>query len=145
MGIVTADMAMSLDGFIAGPNDGPDNPLGDGGHRIHEWMYPLANWRERHGQAGGEVNQDNDVVAEMGADTGAVVMGRRMFNCGEVPWGDEPPFRNPVFVVTHQARDALVRKGGTTFFFVTDGVESALAQHERRRATRTSTPRAART
>ena len=128
MARVTADMTMSLDGFIAGPNDGPENPLGDGGGQIHEWVYGLKTWRENAGLEGGATNQDNDIVNEILAATGAVVMGRRMFDNGEVPWGDSPPFHAPVFVVTHQARETLTREGGTSFTFVTDGVESALDQ-----------------
>jgi dihydrofolate reductase len=128
MARVTASLSMSLDGFIAGPNDGVENPLGEGGERLHEWMYGLATWRERHGLAGGKWERDADVIAETFATTGAVVMGRRMFDHGERPWGDDPPFHVPVFVVTHRARERLVKEGGTSFSFVTAGIESALAQ-----------------
>ncbi len=128
MGIVTAHMSMSLDGFIAGPNAGVGNPLGDGGARIQQWMFDLASFREIQGLTGGQTNKDDEELRERFTPTGAVVMGRRMFDEGEVPWGDNPPFHMPVFVVTHEARDRLVKEGGTTFTFVTDGIESALEQ-----------------
>ncbi|MFN2590280.1 MAG: dihydrofolate reductase family protein [Actinomycetota bacterium] len=123
---VKVDISASLDGFIAGPSDGIRNPLGDGGDRLHEWIYGLASWREPHGLAGGETNRDAEVVEEAFAGIGAVVMGRRMFDLGEGPWGDNPPFHVPVFVVTHQAREPLAKEGGTTFTFVTGGIERAL-------------------
>jgi dihydrofolate reductase len=128
MGIVTAHMSMSLDGFIAGPNAGVGNPLGNGGARIQQWMFDLASFREIQGLSGGQTNKDDEELRERFAPTGAVVMGRRMFDEGEEPWGDNPPFHMPVFVVTHEARDKLVKEGGTTFTFVTDGIESALEQ-----------------
>lgn len=121
-------MSMSLDGFIAGPNESPANGLGDGGERLHEWVYGLESWRKPHGLSGGQTNRDSEILEEATANTGAVLMGRRMFNSGEEPWGPNPPFHVPVFVVTHKARPPLVREGGTTFYFVTDGLESALAQ-----------------
>jgi dihydrofolate reductase len=127
VGIVTSDISVSLDGFVAGPGDGVDNPLGDGGERLHEWVFGLASWRGRHGLAGGETNRDSEIVEESVRDTGAVVLGRRMFDNAK-GWGDEPPFHVPVFVLTHEARDVLVKQGGTTFTFVNDGVESAIAQ-----------------
>lgn len=127
MGKVTSDISVSLDGFIAGPNDGVDNPLGDGGERLHEWVFGLASFRERHGQAGGETNRDDEIVEESVRDTGAVVLGRRMFDNAK-GWGDDPPFHVPVFVLTHEVREVLAKQGGTTFAFVNDGVESALAQ-----------------
>jgi dihydrofolate reductase len=126
MGSVTSDISVSLDGFIAGPGDGVDNPLGDGGERLHDWVVRLASWRSRHGLAGGETGRDAEILEESVRDTGAVVLGRRMFDNAR-GWGDEPPFHVPVFVLTHEATDDLV-KGGTTFTFVTDGVESALVQ-----------------
>ena len=128
MGMVFVEVGMSLDGFIAGPNGGPRNPLGDRGTQIHQWMYGLASWRERLGLPGGETNRDDQVVTASFARTGAYVMGRRMFNEGEAGWPEDPPFRAPVFVVTHRAREPWVRRGGTTFTFVTDGIESALGQ-----------------
>jgi dihydrofolate reductase len=115
MGRVTANMSMSLDGFIAGPNISAKNPLGDGGERLHEWMFPpKGNYQE--------------VAAEMFKNVGAVIMGREMFDLGEEPWGDNPPFHMPVFVLTHGPRENVVKEGGTTFIFVTDGIESALRQ-----------------
>src|SRR5215216_1189212 len=128
MGIVTAHMSMSLDGYVAGPNAGAGNPLGDGGMRIQQWMFDLASFREIQGLPGGETNADDEELRERFAPTGAVVMGKRMFDEGEEPWGDNPPFRMPVFVVTHDAREELIKEGGTTFTFVTDGIESALEQ-----------------
>jgi dihydrofolate reductase len=126
--MVFADLGMSLDGFVAGANAGPDNALGDGGHRIHGWMYRLEAWRERLDRSGGEAdNPDADVVQEKFDRSGAYVMGRRMFDEGEVGWPDPPPFRAPVLVLTHRARDPWVRQG-TTFTFVTDGIESAVEQ-----------------
>lgn len=127
MARVTSDLSMSLDGFITGPNDDVSRPLGEGGERLHQWVYELASWRERHGLAGGKTNRDAEVLDEAW-HVGAVMMGRRMFNHGEKPWGDNPPFHMPVFVVTHQARPPRVKEGGTTFTFVTDGVENALKQ-----------------
>ncbi len=115
MGPVTANMSMSLDGFIAGPNVSVKNPLGDGGQRLHEWMFPpKGNYRK--------------VADEMFKNVGAVVMGRQMFNTGEEPWGDDPPFHMPVFVLTHAPREKLVKDGGTAFTFISDGIESALMQ-----------------
>jgi dihydrofolate reductase len=126
MGIVTAYMSMSVDGYVAGPNAGAGNPLGDEGVHIQQWMFDLASFREMQGLTGGQTNTDDEELRERFAPTGAVVMCRRMFDEGEDPWGDNPPFRMPVFVVTHEARDRLVKEGGTTFTFVTDGIESAL-------------------
>jgi dihydrofolate reductase len=128
MGKVTADISVSLDGFVAGPNDGVELGLGEGGEQLHQWLFDLTSWRERHGLEGGQENRDADVLDEAFRNVGAVVMGRRMFDLGEGPWGDDPPFHMPVFVLTHRARDAIVKEGGTTFTFVTDGVESALRQ-----------------
>ena len=127
MGKVTADISMSLDGFIAGPNDRPGNGLGDGGERLHQWVYDLASWRQPHGLSGGETNRDSEILEEAFENVGAIVLGRRMFDNAE-GWGDEPPFHVPVFVLTHEAREKLVKQGGTTFTFVTDGIESVLAQ-----------------
>jgi len=125
---VMADISMSLDGFIAGPDDTFEQPLGAGGDRLHEWVYDLASWRQQHGMEGGEGGQDSEIIAEGIANIGAVVIGRRMFDLAEEPWGDEPPFRVPVFVVTHRPRETLEKAGGTTFHFVTDGIESAVEQ-----------------
>jgi dihydrofolate reductase len=123
---VFVDITMSLDGFIAGPNDGPELGLGEGGEALHEWVFGLASWREAHGMAGGEVDRDSEILGEAVERTGAVVLGKRMFENAR-GWGDEPPFHVPVFVLTHEAREPLAKKG-TTFTFVTDGIESALEQ-----------------
>jgi dihydrofolate reductase len=128
MSKVIVDMGMSLDGFIAGPNAGPQNNLGDGGTRIHRWVYELEAWRASQGLRGGKTTTDNEIVKEAFTRVGAYVMGRQMFDEGEVGWPDPPPFRAPVFVLTRQAREPWVRQGGTTFTFVTDGIESALEQ-----------------
>jgi dihydrofolate reductase len=131
MSMVFASLGMSLDGFIAGPNAGPDNALGDGGARIHQWMYRVEAWRERQTLSGGEVNRDAELVEENYNRAGAYIMGRRMFDEGEVGWPDTPPFRAPVFVLTHNPREPWERQGGTTFTFVTDGPESAVEQARR--------------
>jgi dihydrofolate reductase len=123
---VTADISVSVDGFVAGPNDGPENGLGDGGERLHEWIFGLKSWRERHGLEGGEESRDAEVLDEAVRDVGASVIGRRMFDNAK-GWGDEPPFDMPVFVLTHEDREPLEKKG-TTFHFVNDGAESAVEQ-----------------
>jgi dihydrofolate reductase len=128
MSKVTAEMSVSLDGFVAGPDDGVDNPLGDGGEKLHEWVVRLRSWREAHGHEGGEGGPDDERFAVSVAATGAIVMGRRMFDHGEGPWGEDPPFHKPVFVLTHRPREPLAKKGDTTFTFVDEGIESALAQ-----------------
>lgn len=124
MSSVYAQLSMSLDGFVAGPNDAPGNGLGDGGERLHEWVVATAAWRREHGQDGGEETEESRLVATF-ARSGAIIMGRRMFDHGVEPWGPEPPFHKPVFVVTHREREPLV-KGETTYTFVTDGIERAL-------------------
>jgi dihydrofolate reductase len=138
MARVICDISTSLDGFIAGPNQTLEQPLGEGGEGLHEWAYRLASFRERHGMDGGEAGADDEVVKESLAAQGAVVMGRRMFTGGAGPWeddpnadgwwGDDPPFRVPVFILTHHAREPVTKQGGTTFTFVTDGIEAALEQ-----------------
>ena len=135
MGKVVAEISTSLDGYVAGPNPTLENPLGEGGDQLHEWAVRLKSWRETHGLPDGESGPDDELLAESVATTGAVVMGRQMFSGGEGPWeddanakgwwGDEPPFHKPVFVLTHHAREPLVLKG-TTFTFVTDGLDSAV-------------------
>ncbi|MFG2315902.1 MULTISPECIES: dihydrofolate reductase family protein [Streptomyces] len=125
---VTADLAITLDGYVAGPNVTLDNPGGDGGEPIFDWIHTLASWRERQGMTGGDENRDSELVREWFDATGAVVMGRMMYDTGEAFWGDNPPFRTPVFVLTHRPRPTLVKEGGTTFTFVTDGIRSALEQ-----------------
>ena len=129
---------MSLDGFIAGPDQSVENPLGIGGEGLHDWVVPLVAWRAPHGRAGGEVNESSKVVEEEQAGIGATIMGRNMFGGHPGPWnpndpwngwwGDDPPFHHPVFVLTHYAREPLELKGGTRFTFVTEGIESALEQ-----------------
>ena len=116
---VVTGHSTSLDGFIAGPNDEIDS--------LHDWLYDLATWRQPHGLAGGKTDRDAEVLEEAMGDNGAIVLGKRMYDVTN-GWGDNPPFHVPVFVLTHEARDALVKEGGTTFTFVTDGIESALAQ-----------------
>jgi dihydrofolate reductase len=138
MGRLTLDISMSLDGYIAGPNQTLELPLGQGGEQLHEWVLGLAAWRERHGLSGGETNRDAEVVEESIAAVGATVMGRRMFSGGSGPWtddpnadgwwGDDPPFRHPVFILTHHPRETVTKQGGTTFNFVTEGIEAALDQ-----------------
>jgi dihydrofolate reductase len=128
MSRLIADISMSLDGFIAGPNDSVDLGLGEGGEQLHEWMFESSGWREPHGLEGGSAGTDSDVVAERISNTGAVIMGRRMFDFGEAPWGDNPPFHAPVFVLTHRSRETVVKEGGTTYNFVTGGIESGLEQ-----------------
>jgi dihydrofolate reductase len=137
MASVRFALSVSLDGFIAGPNPSEQQPLGEGGMQLHEWAFALAAWREPHGQQGGEVNASTQVIEEMLANVGATVMGRKMFGGDPGPWGDDPwegwwgddpPFHNDVFVLTHHAREPLRKDGGTTFHFVTDGAESALEQ-----------------
>lgn len=132
---------MSLDGFVAGPNQSVQEPLGVGGERLHEWVLPLQAWRRPHGMQGGEVNESTPVVEAEIANIGATIMGRNMFGGGPGPWserdpwtgwwGRTPPFHHPVFVLTHHARDSLTMEGGTSFTFVTDGIESALEQARR--------------
>jgi len=138
MGKVFFEISMSLDGFVAGPNPSLEHPLGEGGEALHEWVVGLAAWRERHGLSGGEANPESEMLADSVASTGAVVMGRRMFSGGDGPWeadpkadgwwSDDPPFRAPVFVLTHHARESVPKQGGTTFHFVTEGVEAAIDQ-----------------
>jgi dihydrofolate reductase len=131
------DISMSLDGYVAGPNQSLENPLGEGGEQLHEWVISLEAWRKGHGYEGGEVSPSSAVVEASIANVGAHVMGRNMFGGGTGSWGDDPwpgwwgedpPFHAPVFVVTHHAREPLPMQGGTTFHFVTDGIESALEQ-----------------
>jgi dihydrofolate reductase len=131
------NITMSLDGYVAGPNQSEENPLGEGGGGLHDWAFALAAFRKPHGMKGGGVNASSPVIEESVANIGATLMGRNMFGGGPGPWGndpwngwwgDDPPFHTPVFVLTHHARKPLEMKGGTTFTFVTDGIESALEQ-----------------
>jgi len=136
MGRLRFQISVSLDGFVAGPNPSQEEPLGEGGEQLHEWVIALEVWRKSHGREGGEVNASTPLMEEALANVGATIMGRNMFGGGPGPWGedpwsgwwgDEPPFHTPVFVLTHHEREPLELKG-TTFTFVTDGVESALEQ-----------------
>jgi len=132
---VAAQMSVSLDGYYAGPGaltdprdlaawmEGPEAP---GFFRVTRWVIDAMGWRERQGYAGGERSVDSQIIEETFAAAGAYVMGRRMFDGGEIPWGDTPPFRVPVFVVTHRPREVLHRQGGTSFTFVTGGIRRAV-------------------
>ncbi len=130
-------ISISLDGFAAGPNQNEEHPLGEGAMRLHEWVFALSAWRESHGREGGEVNASTRIIEETQENIGAGVMGRNMFGpVGGGDWGDghwkgwwgeDPPYHNDVFILTHHPRDPLQLKGGTTFHFVADGIERALA------------------
>jgi dihydrofolate reductase len=137
MGKVMVDISISLDGFVAGPNPSLENPLGEGGEQLHEWVVALEAWRKVHGLEGGETTASSELVEESLASTGAYLMGRKMFSGGEGPWEDDPnsggwwgedlPFVGPVFVLTHHPREPLASKG-KTMTFVTGGLDTALAQ-----------------
>ncbi len=134
-------ISVSLDGYVAGPDQSEENPLGVGGEDLHQWVVELEAWRQQHGLDGGEVNVSTPVVEEALSNVGATVMGRNMFGGGPGPWsddppwngwwGDNPPFHTPVFVLTHHPREPLEMEGGTTFIFVTEGIEPALEQAKR--------------
>lgn len=134
MSRVTSRIAISLDGFAAGPNQSLENPIGEGGMRLHQWMFVTESWLRQEGQEGGLRNADSQVLEEVTKNVGAYIMGRKMFGGGSGPWdvtwegwwGDEPPYHVPVFVLTHHPREPLPMRGSTTFNFVTDGIESAL-------------------
>jgi dihydrofolate reductase len=138
MGRLTFEISMSLDGFVAGPNQTLEEPLGKGGEQLHQWIFGLKSWRESHGKSGGESNVDSELVEQSIRNAGAELMGRRMFSGGAGPWeddpnadawwGDDPPFGHPVFVLTHHPREPESKQGGTTFTFVTEGIEAALEQ-----------------
>jgi dihydrofolate reductase len=138
MSKLRCQISISLDGFVAGPNQSKENPLGEGGERLHDWVVALAAWRQSHGLQGGEVNESTRIIEESVENVGAGVMGRNMFGpvrggaWGDEQWmgwwGDNPPYHYPVFIVTHYPRDPVEMEGGTTFHFVTDGIESALEQ-----------------
>jgi dihydrofolate reductase len=130
-------MMLSLDGYTAGPEQSAENPFGIGGMQLNEWLFPLRAFHEMQGTEGGEVNASNAIVEGWFENIGATVMGRNMFGGGPGPWGtepwtgfwgDNPPYHHPVFVLTHHVREPLEMEGGTTFYFVTDGIESALEQ-----------------
>jgi dihydrofolate reductase len=142
MAKVRVDITMSLDGYVAGPNQSREDPLGEGGEELHEWTVETAGFQEIQGRSGGEENRDSEVQREVFENLGAFVMGRNMFGGGKGPWGsdpafddpwtgwwgDEPPYHAPVFVLTHHEREPVEMQGGTTYHFVTDGFESALEQ-----------------
>jgi dihydrofolate reductase len=131
---VRSHIAISLDGFVAGPNQSLENPIGEGGMRLHQWMFETDTWLRQEGGGGGVHNADSEVLDEVATNVGAYIMGRKMFGGGAGPWdtswvgwwGDEPPYHVPVFVLTHHPREPLTMRGGTTFNFVTDGFQSAL-------------------
>ncbi|MGD9694722.1 MAG: dihydrofolate reductase family protein [Thermoleophilia bacterium] len=136
MGRVRIEISVSLDGYAAGPDQSVEQPLGRGGERLHEWALALEAWRRAHGLEGGEVNASTPVMEDGIANVGATIMGRNMFGGGPGPWGappwngwwgDDPPFHHPVFVLTHHPRERLELSGGTSFQFVTGGIETALA------------------
>src|SRR5215470_16646682 len=126
-------ITMSIDGFVAGADQSPEHPLGIGGEELHGWLVPLKAFRESHGEEGGEVNASTPFALDILGGAGATVMGRNMFGGGPGPWneswrgwwGEDPPYHHPVFVLTHHAREPLEMQGGTTFHFVTDGIEAA--------------------
>ncbi len=136
MSKVKFNITMTLDGYVAGPDQSEANPLGAGADHIHDWLFELKTFREMHGDAGGgETGTNDDILREAFTGIGATIMGRNMFGPVRGPWGEEawngwwgevPPFHHPVFVLTHHAREPLQMAGGTTFTFVTDGIESAL-------------------
>jgi len=137
MSKLRATMSISLDGYGAGPDQSVEEPLGVGGEHLHDWMFPLDVFKEMHGDGTpGETNASSDVVRGWWENVGAIVMGRKMFGGGPGPWhddwrgwwGEDPPYHVPVFVLTHHAREPLEMQGGTTFHFVTDGIESALGR-----------------
>jgi dihydrofolate reductase len=130
------EIAISVDGYVAGPNQSEKDPLGEGGEQLHEWALKLQAWRQPHGREGGEANLSGELMEEALRGTGATIMGRNMFGGGPGPWGEdpwtgwwgeEPPFHHSVFVLTHHEREPL-ELVDTSFYFVSDGIESALAQ-----------------
>jgi dihydrofolate reductase len=135
MSRIFSTIAMSLDGYVAGPNISVDNPLGEGGENLHDWFVPLKEFNEIQGREGGETTESSAVVREWADARGATVMGRGMFSGGSGPWeedpnptgwwGPNPPYHHQVFILTHHPRDPVEMEGGTTFNFVTDGVEAA--------------------
>jgi dihydrofolate reductase len=136
MSIVRLNITMSADGYVAGPNQSLERPLGDRGEQLHQWAFAARTFCEMHGLEGGSTGPDDDIIAETFRNVGAYILGRNMFGGGPGPWkdnppwngwwGDNPPYHSPVFVLTHHAREPLVMQGGTTFHFVTDGIHAAL-------------------
>ncbi len=128
---------VSIDGYGAGPRQSLENPLGVGGLALHEWVFKTRTFRAMTGEGGGETGVDDDFIARGFENIGAWILGRNMFGPVRGPWpaetwkgwwGEEPPYHTSVFVLTNQARSSLEMKGGTTFHFVTDGIEKALAR-----------------
>jgi len=129
------NITMSTDGYVAGPRQSVENPLGEGGGQLHQWAFAVRTFRQMHGMEGGDTGPDDEIAAELVANIGGTIMGRRMFGGGDGPWGanpwkgwwgENPPFHTPVFVLTHHARKPLEMQGGTTFHFVTEGIHAAL-------------------
>src|SRR5205807_2561731 len=136
MSSVTCQISISLDGFVAGPNQSLENPIGEGGMRLHQWLFETDSWHKLQGHAGGAHTVDSEVVDGLFQNVGAYIMGRHMFGGGRGAWdeswkgwwGEDPPYHVPVFILTHHPRAPLPMQGGTTFNFVTDGIDSALEQ-----------------
>ena len=136
MSNVTCQISISLDGFVAGPNQSLDNPIGEGGMRLHQWAFATDTWQRQHGSEAGERTADSLVAEEVAQGIGAYIMGRNMFGPGRGAWdlewrgwwGEDPPYHTPVYVLTNHEREPLQMDGGTTFHFVTDGIASALEQ-----------------
>src|SRR3954469_7540185 len=130
MSLVTSQISVSLDGYVAGPEQSPEDPIGIGGMRLHEWAFATQSWRDRHGHEGGERNADAEVIERTTANVGAYIMGRKMFGGGDGSWDEswrgwwdeDPPFHTPVYVLTHHERTPLAMEGGTTFHFVDEGI-----------------------
>jgi dihydrofolate reductase len=129
------NLSMSLDGYVAGPNQSLAEPLGRGGEALHEWIIATRTWRQSQGLDGGEGGFDDDIVQESDGGFGATIMGRNMFGPVRGPWdgavwkgwwGDDPPFHHPVFVLTHHPHPSITMQGGTEFHFVTGGIHDAL-------------------
>lgn len=137
MSKVRCSITQSLDGYVAGPNQSEEHPIGEGGLELHEWVFPTKTFLTMQGQAGGETGINDDVLREGFENLGATIMGRNMFGPVRGPWGpdpwkgwwgDNPPYHHPVFVLTHHPRPPLPMQGGTTFYFITEGIAAALAQ-----------------
>jgi dihydrofolate reductase len=130
------DISVSADGYVAGPDPSMEDPLGRGGEQLHEWVLKLKAWREPHGREGGEETPDDEIVREHVGSVGATIMGRRMYSNGSGPWeddpkadgwwGDDPPFGHSIYVLTHHEREPVAKADGTSYNFVTDGIEAAL-------------------
>lgn len=132
MSKVFVSVGISLDGFLAGPNGGPRNPLGDGGVAIHQWAFRTRAFMEHLGIEGGDSrSHDNEIAQHTFDRAGAYIMGRRMFDEGENNWPEDAPFRAPVFVLTNNPRNPWERKGGTTFYFAKDDIEVALRKAQK--------------